>query len=135
MAVMVQVSRLLTPRSRSLRRVATRSPTPSRSPALVATAWVSSTCPAATSRSRIAPFNAAACSRVSAIISIPPRALVTGVEGVGGELGQRLGAFGVAGVDPDLATAPQRVPHLTDPLTNRLTNPAHHPLASWPGGV
>src|SRR3546814_392150 len=42
MAVMVQVSRLLTPRSRSLRRVATRSPTPIRSPASVRTARVSS---------------------------------------------------------------------------------------------
>ena len=101
------------------------------------TVWVSSRWPAATSRSRIAPFNAVVCSRVSAIISIPPGSPVAGVDGVGGELCQRLGAFGVAGVDPDLAAAPQRVPHLTDPLTIRLTirlTTALHPLAS-PGTV
>ena len=52
----------------------------------------------------------------------PARALFAGDEGVGGEPGQRLGAFGVAGIDPDLATAPQRVPDLTNPLTMPLTN-------------
>lgn len=52
----------------------------------------------------------------------PVVATVAAVEGVGGELGQRLGAFGFAGVDPDVSPAPQRVPDLTDPLTNRLTN-------------
>ena len=83
--------------------------------------------PAATSRSRIAPFNAAACSRVSASINIWRALPISAPDGASAaRLGQRLGAFGVTGVDPDLAAAPQRVPHLcgrlTIPLTNRLTS-------------
>ncbi len=40
---------------------------------------------------------------------------------VGGELGERLGAFGLAGVDADLATGPECLEHLTDMLTEILT--------------
>jgi len=48
--------------------------------------------------------------------------------------GQRLGPFGLAGVDPDLVAAPQRCPHLTDSLTNKLTNPLTNKLTSCLAG-
>ena len=129
MAVMVQVSRFVTPRSRSLRRVATRSPTPSRSPVVgddgVGVVEVAggeeSVADRAVQRGRLLAGvgHHQHAARVAA-------AGVAGVDGVGGELRQRLGAFGVTGVDPDLATAPQRVPDLTDPLTTA----AHHSLTT-----
>ena len=59
--------------------------------------------PAATSRSRIAPLSAATCSRVSAITNMPVAPI--GHDAGGGELGQRLGAFGLGGVEPDLTAA------------------------------
>ena len=51
---------------RLLCRVITTSPTPSRCPARVVITWVSSTCPVATSRSRIAVLSAVTWLLVSA---------------------------------------------------------------------
>ena len=89
-----------TPRSGSLRRVATRSPSPIRSPRAVDHRIGRSPVAGSARRwSRIAALRSATCSRVSATTRSP----------AGARLGERGGALDVAGVDDDLTAAMQRV--------------------------
>src|ERR1035437_465525 len=118
MPVRVQVSRLATCRARSLRRVATRSPTPIRSPAcvvIVAVSWTRPCCHEAVTDRTVQGAD------LLTGLSHRQYPLLAADDARGCQNGQSLGAFRLRGVDADLVASQQGVEDPTRCLASRLT--------------